>query len=244
MTDEHHGTESSDSSAPRRDEEASGASIPRRDEDLHRSSALRRNEDTRGRITEAQENESRELSATRRDMPERKAMDVPAEDADLPVADTGTVHEQGTPKLPFNDYKHPPTRPEIDLLLGVVPSSELRRFEHQLELMEPRVNWAMHWYENETGWGYRASYKARVLCVMHFYRGFFTVTFSIPIEQEQDYLALRELTPSLRKAFDHFTLSTKMKWFTFHVNRAKDVDALLAMLRLKYADLKKKTDRG
>ncbi|MDX9759767.1 MAG: DUF3788 family protein [Bacteroidota bacterium] len=152
--------------------------------------------------------------------------------------------DPGVPKLPFNDFKHPPTRPEIDLLLGVVPSSELRRFEHQLELMEPRTNWAMHWYENETGWGYRASYKARVLCVLHFYRGFFTVTFSIPVEQEADYLAVKELTPGLRKAFDHYTLSTKMKWFTFHVSTSQDAEALLAMLRLKYADLKKRTGRS
>jgi hypothetical protein len=155
----------------------------------------------------------------------------------------GDAVEQGSPRLPFNDYKHPPTRPEIDQLLGVVPSSQLRRFEHQLELMEPRTNWAMHWYENETGWGYRASYKSRVLCVLHFYRGFFTVTFSIPVDQEEQYLALRELTPGLRKAFEHFTLSTKMKWFSFHLRAAKDVDAVLAMLRLKYEDLKRKTER-
>ncbi|MBR9975706.1 MAG: DUF3788 family protein [Bacteroidetes bacterium] len=193
---------------------------------------------------ERQDEESRELSASRHEAPERKTTDAPAEDGDIPAQNSGTVHEQGTPKLPFNDYKHPPTRPEIDLQLGVVHSAELRRFEHQLELMEPMVNWAMHWYENETGWGYRASYKARVLCVLHFYRGFFTVTFSIPIDQETNYRSIRELTPSLRKAFDHFTLSTKMKWFTFHVNKAKDVDALLAMLRLKFADLKSKTSKG
>lgn len=158
--------------------------------------------------------------------------------------DSGLAPGQGTPKLPFNDFKHPPTRPEIDLLLGVVTSSGLRQFEHQLELMEPRVNWAMHWYENETGWGYRASFRARVLCVLHFYRGFFTVTFSIPVDQEAQYLALKELTPGLRKAFDHFSLSTKMKWFTFHVRTTQDVDALLAMLRLKYSDLKKKTGKS
>lgn len=152
--------------------------------------------------------------------------------------------EQGTPKLPFNDYKHPPTRPEIDLLLGVVPSSELRRFEHRLELMEPRINWAMHWYENETGWGYRASYRSRVLCVLHFYRGFFTVTLSVPLDREEEYLALKELTPGLRKAFDHFTLSTKMKWFTLHARAARDVEALLAMLKLKLEDLRRKTGQG
>ena len=152
--------------------------------------------------------------------------------------------ELGTPKLPFNDFKHPPTRPEIDLLLGVMPSAELRRFEHQLELMEPLVNWAMHWYQNETGWGYRASYKARVLCVLHFYRGFFTVTLSIPIDDERQYHTLKELTPGLRKAFEHYTLSTKMKWITFHLRTAKDVNAILAIMRLKYADLRKKTGQA
>ncbi|MBR9979248.1 MAG: DUF3788 family protein [Bacteroidetes bacterium] len=148
---------------------------------------------------------------------------------------------QGMPRLPFNDFKHPPTRPEIDLLLGVVPSAELKRFEHQLELMEERINWAMHWYENDTGWGYRGSYRSRVLCVLHFYRGFFTVTLSIPLEEEERYRAIKELTPGLRKAFDHFTSSTKMKWITFHVRAKKEVEALLALLELKLQDLKKKT---
>ncbi len=152
--------------------------------------------------------------------------------------------EQGIPRLPFNDFKHPPTRPEIDLLLGISPSAELKRFEHQLEMMEPRVNWAMQWYENETGWGYRASFRARVLCVLHFYRGFFTVTLSIPIDEEERYRSLRELTPGLRKAFDHYTLSTKMKWINFHVRTRKDVDAILAILTLKFEDLRKKTSRG
>jgi len=152
--------------------------------------------------------------------------------------------EQGIPRLPFNDFKHPPTRPEIDLLLGVSPSAELKRFEHQLEMMEPRVNWAMQWYENETGWGYRASYRARVLCVLHFYRGFFTVTLSIPTDDEERYQSLRELTPGLRKAFEHYTLSTKMKWINFHVRTRKEVDAMLAILTLKFEDLRKKTSRG
>jgi hypothetical protein len=148
---------------------------------------------------------------------------------------------EGIPKLPFNDYKHPPTRPEIDLLLGIVPSAELKRFEHQLELMEERINWAMHWYENDTGWGYRASYRSRVLCVLHFYRGYFTVTLSIPVDDEHRYRSHRALTPGLRKAFDYFVPSTKMKWITFHVRAKKEVEALLALLELKLQDLRKKT---
>ncbi len=152
--------------------------------------------------------------------------------------------EQGPARLPFNDRKHPPTRPEIDILLGVSPSAELRRFEHQLELMESMINWAMQWYENDTGWGFRASFHARVLCVLHFYRGFFTVTLSIPEIDVEKYQALSELTPGLRKAFEYFTPSTKMKWITFHVRTDKEVRAVLAMLKLKLADLKKKTKRS
>ncbi len=157
--------------------------------------------------------------------------------------DDAQRQDQGPARLPFNDFKHPPTRPEIDQLLGILPAAELKRFEHRLELMEPRINWALQWYENETGWGYRASYRARVLCVLHFYRGFFTVTLSIPIDDEKRYRSLRELTPGLRKAFEHFTLSTKMKWVTFHVRTRAEVDALLALLLLKFEDLKRKTSR-
>ena len=144
-------------------------------------------------------------------------------------------------KLPFNDLKHPPTRPEIDQLLGMLPAIELKRFEHQLELLEPRIGWAMHWYESEEGWGYRASYRSRVLCVLHFYKGYFSVTLSIPIAEEQDYLALRELTPHIRKAFEHFRMSEKMKWITMHISKKEDVDAVLAIVRRKMADLKRKT---
>ncbi|MFZ1730147.1 MAG: DUF3788 family protein [Bacteroidota bacterium] len=152
--------------------------------------------------------------------------------------------DQDSPRNPFNNQKHAPTRPEIDILQGVAASAELRRFEHQLELMEPMINWAMQWYENETGWGFRASYRARVLCVLHFYRGFFTVTMSIPITDIERYHSLKELTPGLQKAFDYFTHSTKMKWFVFHVRTSKEVRAVLAMLQLKLEDLKKKTSRG
>ncbi|MBN1447877.1 MAG: DUF3788 family protein [Bacteroidetes bacterium] len=148
--------------------------------------------------------------------------------------------ENRTPKLPFNDFKHPPTRPEIDLLLGVLPAIELRRFEHQLELLEPRINWSMQWYENEEGWGYRASYHSRVVCVLHFYKGYFSVTLSIPRTEEEQYYTLRELTPHIRKAFEHYRMSEKMKWITMHLSRKEDVDAVLAILRRKLADLKKK----
>ncbi|MBE0642810.1 MAG: DUF3788 family protein [Bacteroidetes bacterium] len=185
--------------------------------------------------------------------PSREAASAQENDGDDPsreVRPARDVHpdaervEQGIARLPFNDFKHPPTRPEIDLLLGISPSAELKRFEHQLEMMEPLVNWAMQWYENETGWGYRASYRARVLCVLHFYRGFFTVTLSIPTDEEERYRSLRELTPGLRKAFEHYTLSTKMKWINFHVRTRKEADAMLAILTLKFEDLRKKTSRG
>ncbi|MFA6234212.1 MAG: DUF3788 family protein [Bacteroidota bacterium] len=173
--------------------------------------------------------------------PEAEGDDV---ESSREVRPEGERSEQGSPRLPFNDHKHAPTRPEIDILLGVSPSAELKRFEHQLELMEPMINWAMQWYENETGWGFRASYHARVLCVLHFYRGFFTVTLSIPNVDVEQYQSLKELTPGLRKAFEYFTHSTKMKWFTFHVRTSKEVAAVLAMLKLKLEDLKKKTSRG
>ena len=148
-----------------------------------------------------------------------------------------------TRKLPFNDHKHPPTRPEIDQLLGMLSAIELKRFEHQLELLEPRISWAMHWYESEEGWGYRASYRSRVLCVLHFYKGYFSVTLSIPIAEEQEYLSLRELTPHILQAFEHYTLSEKMKWITMHVSRKEDVDAALAIVRKKLNDLKRKVGR-
>ncbi|MCB2203392.1 DUF3788 domain-containing protein [bacterium] len=145
------------------------------------------------------------------------------------------------PKLPFNDHKHPPTRPEIDLQLGVLPAIELKRFEHKLELIEPQINWSMQWYENEAGWGYRASYRSRVVCVLHFYKGFFSVTLSVPIDETDDYLALKETTPLVRTAFEHFKLSAKMKWVTFNISRGADVDAVIAIANKKMADLRKKT---
>lgn len=148
-----------------------------------------------------------------------------------------------TPKLPFNDHKHPPTRPEIDQLLGMLPSAELKHFEQRLDLVEPHINWAMHWYESEEGWGYRASYRSRVLCVLHFYKGYFSVTLSIPIAEEQEYRSLRELTPHIRQAFEHYTLSEKMKWITMHVSRKEDVNAALSIVRKKLNDLKKKVGR-
>lgn len=146
-------------------------------------------------------------------------------------------------RLPFNEYKHPPTRPDIDLQLGVLPSIELRRFEHQLELLEPQINWSMQWYENEAGWGHRASYKSRVVCVLHFYKGFFSVTLSVPSDEEEAYLSLRPTTPLIRTAFEHFKPSAKMKWVTFNVSRKADVSAVLAIVEKKLKDLRTKKSK-
>jgi len=148
-----------------------------------------------------------------------------------------------TPKLPFNEHKHPPTRPEIDQQLGMLPAIELKRFEHQLELIEEQINWSLQWYENEAGWGYRASYRSRVVCVLHFYKGFFSVTLSVPIAEADDYLALRSTTPLIRTAFEHYKTSDKMKWVTFNISRKEDVNAVIAIVRKKMTDLWKKTDR-
>jgi len=145
------------------------------------------------------------------------------------------------PKLPFNDRKHPPTRPEIDLLLGVLPAIELKRFEHDLELIESNINWSMQWYTNEAGWGYRASYKSRVVCVLHFYKGYFTVTFSIPQAEEERYIKLRTLTPTLRRAFESYKESMKMKWITVHLHRRADVEAMRRIMEMKLEDLRKKS---
>jgi len=145
------------------------------------------------------------------------------------------------PKLPFNDHKHPPTRPEIDILLGVIPSLELKRFEHQLELLEPGINWAMQWYAGDEGWGYRGSFKARVVCVLHFYKGYFTVTLSVPDDAILEYRSLRSLTPMLQKAFENSKPSVKTTWVTFHLHKREDVEALNPLMELKLDDLRRKT---
>ncbi|MCZ7557368.1 MAG: DUF3788 domain-containing protein [Bacteroidia bacterium] len=149
--------------------------------------------------------------------------------------------ESVRPKLPFNDAKHPPTRPEIDILLGVLPAIELKRFEHQLELIEPGINWGMQWYATDEGWGYRGSFKARVVCVLHFYKGYFTVTLSIPDAQLEEYRSLKTLTPMLLKAFENSKPSVKTTWVTFHLHKSEDVLALVPLMEMKIADLRKKT---
>ncbi|HOJ02371.1 MAG TPA: DUF3788 family protein [Bacteroidota bacterium] len=158
-------------------------------------------------------------------------------------ANTPRPDDADRPKLPFNDLKHPPTRPEIDLLLGVLPAIELKRFEHQLELLEPQVNWAMQWYENDAGWGYRASFKARVVCVLHFYKGYFTVTFSVPLDEEAAWRGRRENTEPILRAFEHGKLSPKTKWITVPLHLRADVEAVLPLLEMKLLDLKAKTSR-
>ena len=143
--------------------------------------------------------------------------------------------------MPFNDQKHPPTRPEIDILLGVLPAIELKRFEHQLELMEPGINWAMQWYDSDAGWGYRGSYKARVVCVLHFYKGYFTVTMSIPDADIPTYTSLKTMTRMLLKAFENSNPSIKSTWVTFHLHKREDVEAMPPIMELKLLDLRRKT---
>lgn len=141
-------------------------------------------------------------------------------------------------KLPFNDFKHPPTRPEIDLLLGVLPAIELKRFEHQLELLEPRINWAMHWYSAEEGWGYRGSYFARVACILHFYRGYFTMTISMPQDKVEEYRALKDLPQAFRNAFDYGKPSMKALWVSFLLREPGDTTAAIHLMERKLRDLK------
>jgi hypothetical protein len=147
------------------------------------------------------------------------------------------------PRLPFNDMKHAPSRAEIDLLLGVTASFELKRFEERIELLfTERINWDMHWYDAMEGWGYRASYRGRVVCILHFYKNYFTVSISIPDKKENEFLAIQELTPKYRMLFENnFKVSPGVKWLTFHVKRKVEVDAMVPVIRLKLLDIREKT---
>ena len=154
------------------------------------------------------------------------------------------MHDQAeAPKLPFNDYKHIPSRPEIDMVHGMQEAILLRRFEELLLLLEPRINWSFQWYD-EGGWGYRASYRERVLCVVHFYRGYYSVDIGLPLEREQEFYDLKELNEKFRKQFSNFKRSPKMKWLTFNIRTKEDVEALAAMARLNLADLKQRTAKS
>jgi hypothetical protein len=57
------------------------------------------------------------------------------------------------------------------------------------------------------------------------------------------YLAMREHTDTTRAAFQHFQLSTKMKWITFNLSRKTDIDAVLAFTQRKLQDLKNRAGR-
>jgi hypothetical protein len=150
--------------------------------------------------------------------------------------------EEGEPKLPFNDYKHIPSRPEIDLVLGMESAILLKRFEELLLLAEPRVNWGFHWYD-DGGWGYRASWGERVLCVLHFYRGYYAVTLGVPLDKEKEFLALKGLNAKLRAQFTNFELSPKMKWMNFNIRTKEDAEGAAALTVLKLKDLKEKAGR-
>lgn len=140
---------------------------------------------------------------------------------------------------PYDDYKHIPTRPEIDLLLGMRAAVELKRLEGRIELMAANVDWQMQWYSNETAWGYRASYRSRVLCVVHFLRGVFTVTVSIPIEREKAYRALKDMTPSTLANFANFRPGPKTKHVIFRVRDKQDCDGVTAVLVEKITDIRR-----
>jgi hypothetical protein len=140
-------------------------------------------------------------------------------------------------KIPFNDYKHIPTRSEIDLYLGMLGAVELRRLEERIELLAPRIDWKMHWYDND-GWGYRASFRSRVLCVLHFYHGYYTVTMAIPADNEDRYRSLKDLNSNFIRQFGEFKLSAKTKWLTFRIRKQVDVDQMIMLLEVKVAGLK------
>jgi uncharacterized protein DUF3788 len=150
------------------------------------------------------------------------------------------MEELEVPKLPFNDYKHIPSRSEINLVLGVESAGLLKRFEDLLMMYDPVIDWAFHWYEEGGGWGYRASVNSRVVCVIQFYNGYYSVTMSIPLAKEDEFLALEDLNDKVRKQFSNYKLSPKAKWLTININTNADVEALAAMSRLKLIDLKEK----
>jgi len=153
---------------------------------------------------------------------------------------TAPYQEEEPIKLPFNDRKHIPTRPEIDLLLGMLPAIELKRFEDQIILREGKINWSMFWYEYYGGWGYRASFKSHVLVVLHFYKGYFTATVSIPLASEHAYLEARELTPAFHQYFAKGKLAPKAKFVTCRIWKRKDVEALLSLMERKLQELRAK----
>jgi hypothetical protein len=146
-------------------------------------------------------------------------------------------------KLPFNDRKHSPSRPEIDLLVGIVPSSELKRLERQIEWMDNKISWSMEWYENAEGWGYRASYMNKVLVILHFYKGFFSASMSIPLKKEAGFIALKEVTAAHLRQFENCVLSPQAKWVTLRIQKREDMNSLLALLQHKLEDIKLKSEK-
>lgn len=145
-----------------------------------------------------------------------------------------------TPKFPFNDYKHIPSRAEIDRILGPETAGLLKRFEEKLGMKTRAVSWEMHWSGDEQGWGYRGTYKNKVLCVLHFYRGFFSFTVSIPETKEAEYKALKELKEKHLNRFAHYKQSPHVKWITIHVHTRVDVEAIGALVYKKFDEIKEK----
>ncbi len=150
---------------------------------------------------------------------------------------------QQLPRNPFNDRKHIPTRPEIDLSLGVLCAIHLKDFEHRLTVITSDINWAMYWYNPTDGWVYRASYKNSVLCILHFYRRSFGVTLSIPLDKEKDFFELRELTQEMKLQFRQSTLSPGSKWISLRVSQKDDVAGVVAVVKKKISLIKTKEEK-
>jgi hypothetical protein len=139
---------------------------------------------------------------------------------------------------PCSDPRHIPTRVEIDLELGQMVLAELKRLEERIEDLVANVDWQMHWYAQEGQWGYRASYKSRVLCVLHFYDDSFTVTVAIPPDSEAAYRGIKELPVSFVHQFAHFRSSKNAKWFTFRIRKKTEVDGITEILRMKIGEMR------
>ncbi len=147
-------------------------------------------------------------------------------------------------KTPFNDEKHIPTRPEIDLQLGVLCALTLKRFEHGLEVLSSGVNWSFYWYNRTEGWSYRASYRRKVLCIVHFYKHSFTVTIPVPLRHEQEFLGMKEMTNGVRREFERANRSPGSKWVSIRLAGKDDTAPAVALIRKKMELLDASRDGG
>lgn len=147
-------------------------------------------------------------------------------------------------KTPFNDQKHIPTRPEIDLQLGMLCALTLKNFEHRLEMLSSRVNWSFYWYSPTEGWSYRASYRRKVLCIVHFYKHSFSVTIPVPLKNEREFLGMKELTHAMRLEFERATRSPGSKWVSIRLAGKDDTAPVVAIIRKKMELLEASESEG